>query len=281
MEIHISHVMKKILDDLVRSSPGKEFTLFGKTRLEGEEVHLVDIRVPSQTSSGGDTELSEDDNEKFLNELLDGGENPAEWNMWIHSHHSMGAFWSGTDTSQMESFNTGGPAYFFHVVLSTEGYKGAFTLYKPFFVANHDVPIKFGEMEFKEDPVMERLEMELLDLQEEIRELEDRIREIASAEEPMAMRLKEELKAKNKSFIRHYQPWEQWGAKKEESGHFESEKGKDQYLFNNPNDHDYIPWDKLYNEYVALGRELKKQGFLSKKKQRRYDELRVEIEPNG
>ena len=115
MKIHITNKTKGTIDKLIDEFPSKEFTLFGKTRVEGDEVHLIDIRVPNQTSTGGDTEVDEDEISQFLNELIDAGEDPRDWNMWIHSHHSMGAFWSGTDTTQMDSFDIGGPEFFFHV----------------------------------------------------------------------------------------------------------------------------------------------------------------------
>lgn len=157
MKIIISHKLKKIIDSLVGLNH-REFTMFGKTRVEGQEVHLIDIRIPEQTSSTGATEVSPNELDLFLTELLSEGEDPEHWNMWIHSHNTMGAFWSATDKAQMQSFDVG-PSHFFHVVASTKGYKGAFSSYKPFKFENEDVPVVFGQD--IEDPRIQEIQNQL------------------------------------------------------------------------------------------------------------------------
>lgn len=191
--------IKQTLDTLVKHYP-KEFTLFGKTRIEGEKIHLIDLRVPEQTSSTGDTELSEDELEKFLLGLLDDGENPKDWNMWIHSHHSLGAFWSQTDRDQMNSFNTGGPAHFFHLVLSTTGFQGAYSLYKPFSLFLDDIKQEVEGDEVK-SPALLGLEEERDKLAEEVSEIEDKILTIMDEDNPRTETLKKELDVKNKIYV--------------------------------------------------------------------------------
>lgn len=167
MKFFIPHELGQIIIHLTKSIP-EEYTLFGKTKIEGELVTLVDIRVPNQESTHGDTEVSPDNMEKFMMELLDSGENPKDWNMWIHSHNTMGAFWSGTDTSQMQSFNSGGPDFFFHMVVSTQGSRAACTMYKPFNMMMDEVAIEWEKVPPEVDPRVDIIQAKINKLQLEL-----------------------------------------------------------------------------------------------------------------
>lgn len=188
MKFVIPYKLNRILKILVEKN-AREFTLFGKTRIVGEEVQLLDIRVPNQRSSVADTEVSSENLVEFMEKLLEDGENPKDWNMWIHSHNTMGAFWSGTDTAQMKSFNCG-PDFFFHMVMSTTGAKGAMTMYKPYDLENIDIPVYVRTLTAEEHP-------EIFTLQEQIEALTKRRDELTAAIAPEVDTLLKEIEDKN------------------------------------------------------------------------------------
>lgn len=122
--------MKNILDYLVKNK-SLEWSAWGRIIKVDEELKptfkLVDIDFPKQTNYSSITEIEGDD-------LIDltatkPKEERNEWKLWIHSHHTMGAFWSCTDRTQMESF--GSTSYMMSLVVSTTGYKAAFNLFNP------------------------------------------------------------------------------------------------------------------------------------------------------
>lgn len=80
-----------------------EWQCFGKVeRISPTEHKLVDIKFPKQTNTGAGTETSEKDMTDFMTNLLNTGEDLADYRLWIHSHNTMAAFWSSTDYDQME-----------------------------------------------------------------------------------------------------------------------------------------------------------------------------------
>jgi hypothetical protein len=173
MRLIISPKVDKALLKLVHST-GREWSAFAKTELVEDGVRLLDLRIPHQESSKGGTELSSDDMYNFFIELEEAGEDPSKWNCWVHSHNTMGAFWSTTDTRQMQSFNNGGPNYFFHLVVSTRDRKAAFTSFKPFVFENLDIPIEVEE----DEAVQEKNEDLLLQLEALEKEFEEKKEEL-------------------------------------------------------------------------------------------------------
>jgi proteasome lid subunit RPN8/RPN11 len=199
MKIVIPHQLDAILSYLVEAFDN-EFTLFGKTRVdyETEEVHLVEIRVPEQESASSTTEA---DQGSFLEELIEAGENPEDWNMWIHSHNNFGAFFSGTDDDTMQSFNRGNTTHFWHMVISEKGRKAAYTMYKPFNMKMSDVKIEISgneglskEMDKlikKQDKLMIQLEK----IEKEVKEQQELEKNLVPDE---ALTYEQQLETKNK-----------------------------------------------------------------------------------
>jgi len=111
----------------------EEWTLFGKTEVSGDNLRLVEFRVCKQENGSGSTDVSEDDFAEFVEKLITDGEDTQNWNVWIHSHHSMGAFFSGTDTAQMETFGKQGAPFIISIVLSSGEKKALcwFSFFKP------------------------------------------------------------------------------------------------------------------------------------------------------
>lgn len=190
----ISAEIKKLLDDLVRQND-REFTLFGKTREENGDIYLEDVRVPTQRSTYGSTEVDKEHMLTFVEELINEGEDPARWNMWIHSHNKMGAFWSNIDKEQMASFNMGDTQYFSHLVLSEKKWRAAITMYKPFPIFADDIEIKYEGVEA--NPKVIKLEEKILLAKKKVEDLEDKRIAFQKEPSPRAKELAEQLKIKN------------------------------------------------------------------------------------
>lgn len=221
MKFLIPHHLKATLDKVVEHYKDTEFTLYGKSRIIDGNVVLVDVKVPNQRSSGAYTEVDEDAKEEFTNRLCDEREDLKHWNIWMHSHNTMGAHWSGTDLEDMQKYDNGVQPHFFHIVLSTRGWKAAYTAYKPFRVTIKDVDIVYlepSEQDIKVDPKMfkeivkiektvKKAETKIEDYKAKISELEDNVlgleeekEVLENIETPLTKVLKKELKERNKAF---------------------------------------------------------------------------------
>lgn len=239
MKIVIEKVLMDKIRALVLSTP-EEFTLMGKTKLVDGNIELIDFRIPKQSSNASTTEVSASQIIDFVNELDDVGENPAEWNMWIHSHNTMGVFWSGQDLKQMEEFNMG-PAWFAHLVVNTTTQRGAVTQYKPFAIGNEDVPVEIVDTIVPTDEELEQvaawndeylaLRDKHVEIYEQMQELEAKI----SGKDKYAAEtaaLLAELAEKNEPIVYKYKDWKKnkwsntrqmWDAEEEEADPIMSE----------------------------------------------------------
>lgn len=156
MKILVESPLMGKIQAIVNARPD-EFTLMGKTEVIDGDIKLLDIRIPKQSCNKSTTEVSENDMIDFTDELLNDGEDPSRWNMWIHSHNTMAAFWSGQDYKQMEDFNNG-PMWFCHMVVSTTGKRGAITQYKPFPLKNTELDVQVIEPEIPDEELTQMLE---------------------------------------------------------------------------------------------------------------------------
>lgn len=75
---------------------------------DGDEtiLRVVDVRIFKQTVSGTHATLDAVALGKFYSELGKEEEKPSDWKLWWHSHHTMGAFFSGIDTTTIEEWDT-------------------------------------------------------------------------------------------------------------------------------------------------------------------------------
>lgn len=111
----------------------------GIARLEKRDWYYVmtDIVFGKQENSWTLTTITEEGVNEIGEKIFDNGLPMGEYNCWLHSHHSMAVFWSGTDDAQKQSFDSGGRKHFFHVVTNYRWadcepwYKGALTFYHP------------------------------------------------------------------------------------------------------------------------------------------------------
>jgi hypothetical protein len=135
--------IKNILDYLVQKP--LEWNAFGEVeeiKQDGFTYFLInDLAFPPQTNSGSGTEVSKEDFALF-GETLAKQKKPAnKYKFQVHSHNTMGAFWSGTDTQQMEDFQN--KTYFLSMVISTKGladWKACINLFSPVRL-DIDIPI--------------------------------------------------------------------------------------------------------------------------------------------
>tara|TARA_R100000458_G_C8270737_1_gene245489 strand:+ start:1325 stop:2293 length:969 start_codon:yes stop_codon:yes gene_type:complete len=76
---------------------------------EKGEWWLIDPVILKQTVSGGSTSLDQEELAHYYTEVaMKRKNNPLRYRfLWWHSHHTMGAFWSGTDDKAIEEMSDG------------------------------------------------------------------------------------------------------------------------------------------------------------------------------
>lgn len=104
MKIHFTNEAFLKLKYFVGLATG-EVSGFGRTEVTGESIFVKDIIVLEQQVSSGSTIIEENAVNDFLHDLIERDEDPAEWNIWWHSHGNMSAFWSLTDDATIEEMN--------------------------------------------------------------------------------------------------------------------------------------------------------------------------------
>jgi len=141
-----------------------EWTLYARTERVDNRFYITDFIVPYQINTGANTEVPN-------SILLDGQteptdaifewrtrdkdmkqpstwRDPKEWNLLIHSHHTMGAFWSGTDEKEMQDMAEERNTPYLSLVVSTKD-KGEYKLR----IVYPEVGLKFDEPEFIRTPL--------------------------------------------------------------------------------------------------------------------------------
>jgi hypothetical protein len=89
-----------------------EVSGFGKIVRDKEDpsiFHVTDVILLEQQCTGVTTELTQDSQAEFMNELITQGKGDeiGQWRLWWHSHVNMEVFWSGTDDNAIDSLDTG------------------------------------------------------------------------------------------------------------------------------------------------------------------------------
>lgn len=91
-----------------------EISGFGKTRTIRKDdtitVEILDVRIFKQEVNPAHTKLDRGALADFYFSLIRENEDPAQWNLWWHSHHDFGVFFSGEDTSTIADLS-GNDAY--------------------------------------------------------------------------------------------------------------------------------------------------------------------------
>lgn len=109
-----------------------EISGWGKSRIDGDDIIIEDVVIFKQKCSGSNTDLEptgEGSQAAWQHEMTKKGEDLKDWNVWWHSHASMGVFWSGTD-DKMVSGMANGNGYLVSIVTNHKGdFKTRFDIY--------------------------------------------------------------------------------------------------------------------------------------------------------
>ena len=122
---------------LHKEYPHTEWLAFCKVEPQGNGVFLMtDMIFPWQKGVSADVETTEEWMKWLSEELLRRWEDWKLWNCVLHSHHTMGCFWSGTDDNARKSLNDWRQlAWAVVTAYDKEGninYKGCLNFYKPY-----------------------------------------------------------------------------------------------------------------------------------------------------
>ncbi len=110
-----------------------EISGFGKIEFSEEEdtCTVTELKIFKQEVSGGSSDLDGQSIAQFITERVKAGESLGGWNLWWHSHNSMGVFWSGIDTGTMDVNPLDAP-YMVSLVTNNKGeYRARIDLYEP------------------------------------------------------------------------------------------------------------------------------------------------------
>jgi len=100
-----------------------EISFLGKVERKDDILTVVDFVLLKQQVSYASTILDKEELGKFYESLMDKGENPSDWKVWIHSHAAMVAVFSTTDEDTIKSFDLEVPTdnWFLSIVMNHAG----------------------------------------------------------------------------------------------------------------------------------------------------------------
>lgn len=122
---------------LHKEYPSTEWLAYCKIEPQWNGIFkMVDMVHPWQKATGWDVETTQEWMAWLNRELINRGERWTEWNCVLHSHHSMGCFWSPTDDKARLGLNDWRKLAW-AVVTAYDGkwdidYKGCINFYKPY-----------------------------------------------------------------------------------------------------------------------------------------------------
>lgn len=100
------------------SAPG-EVSGFGRIEFNEEEDALVtEVVLIEQEGNQGSTLMQEEEINKFLYYLVKRQQDPAEWNLWWHTHADGSVFWSPTDEENIQNIQNMFGGKLFSIVLN-------------------------------------------------------------------------------------------------------------------------------------------------------------------
>lgn len=105
MKLILPAAIERRLHAFVTEVPG-EIAGMGAIEVRDDgNMWVTDIAIYEQKVTGGTADLSPEALARFQVQLIKEGKSPKNWYLWWHSHASMSAFFSGTDTGTIESSN--------------------------------------------------------------------------------------------------------------------------------------------------------------------------------
>ena len=137
LQLEIAREVNEYIKKLHKIYHNTEWAALCKVqKVEDGKFILVDMIHPPQKITAGDVTIDEDGMkwaDKFLNEY-----DPMQkhlWNCVLHSHHSMGVFWSSTDDNARTELNDWSTMMWAVVTAYNQKeitYKGCLNFYRPF-----------------------------------------------------------------------------------------------------------------------------------------------------
>ena len=97
---------------------------------EDDDWHVQDPVIMKQRISAGNTHLDKEELAKYYTKAAIKYKDNEFRFCWWHSHHTMGAFWSGTDTSTIDEYSDGDFSFALVVNLKEE-YKFRVSVWQP------------------------------------------------------------------------------------------------------------------------------------------------------
>ena len=88
---------------------GTKYEISGLGKIEiltPEEILIKEIKIFKQIVGGAETVMDKRALGKFYDDLIVKGEDLSKWKLWWHSHCNMEAFFSSTDTTTIEDFDS-------------------------------------------------------------------------------------------------------------------------------------------------------------------------------
>lgn len=171
----ISFSMNEYIKKLHGIYPSKEWMGLAKVIQDEEKnFHLVDIIHPEQKASGAEVESTDKGMKDLKDWILENDpEGMESWTCYLHSHHGMGVFWSGTDDQCRLDLNDGRPFSISIVTAYSKlnkediSYKGCINFYKP-----HNVEIDFDIEIDQDSEIAQIIAKEKSDIEKIMKEIE-------------------------------------------------------------------------------------------------------------
>jgi len=144
--MHISGYVNELIRKLHKKYPNKERSGIARVQKRDGYYEVTDIRFPKQSNMWVETEMKDGWLEALLEDIFTTNpEQLVEWKCWLHSHHSMWCFRSGTDETAKRSFNDGNLDYRWSIVTAYDAkginYKCALNVFKPVNM-EFNIPVK-------------------------------------------------------------------------------------------------------------------------------------------
>lgn len=159
-----------------------EISGLGKSAInEDGDIVLTQIKLFKQTCSSSNTDIDDEALAKFMIELNEANESPKDWNVWWHTHDTMGVFWSITDDTTIKNHSQN-MDYLISIVTNKDNeYKGRVDIFP-----SNNSPFK---IEMK--PITIDTEILLLVDAEEQEQKEEKIKKLTETKDKITQQIKD------------------------------------------------------------------------------------------
>lgn len=118
-----------------------EISGLGKIEIINDNAVVIDVAIFRQEVSAAHSTIEPKSLAEFQSERVKRGESMKDWILWWHSHANMGVFFSGTDTSTIDS-SSEFPHLLSLVVNKKHETEARFDVYKPFRLKLEKLPVE-------------------------------------------------------------------------------------------------------------------------------------------